>query len=201
MSEGDEGASAVAMLDELRILARNGLEYADDVYDEDRYERILELVEQRYGHVSDLPVAEVRERFRSEVGHVTPKVGARAAVFDGDDRILLMKRADDGTWCIPSGFVEPGESPEAAAVREAKEETGLDVEVAEFVGIYTRLPSPEYGPHTLVSVTYLCEVVGGELSGSHEDEGLAYWDLDDVPVWHKDHGSVAADALERHVDR
>jgi hypothetical protein len=83
------------MLDELRILAKNGLEYADDIYDEDRYERILELVEQRYSHVSGLPVTEVRERFRSEVGHVTPRVEARAAVFD--DRVLLMERAGDGT--------------------------------------------------------------------------------------------------------
>lgn len=201
MVADERNDTVVAMLDELRVLARNGLKYADNVYDEDRYERILELVEQRYGRVSGLPVPEVRERFRGEVGHVTPKVGARAVVFDDDDRVLLMKRTDDGTWCLPSGFVEPAESPAEAAVREAKEETGLDVEPVELVDVYTRYPSAEYGPHTLVSATYLCDVVGGELSGSHEDEGLGYWAVDDVPVWHKDHESVASDALDLHLDR
>lgn len=201
MSDRDEDVGVLELLDELRILAKNGLEYADNVYDADRYERILELVEQQYGTISGLPVPVVRERFRDEVGHVTPKVGGRAAIFDDDGHILVMKRADDGTWCLPSGFVDPGESPEEAAVRETKEETGLDVRPVELVDLYTRYPSAEYGPHTLVAATYLCAVTGGELSGSHEDEGLAYQPVDDVSPWHKDHEGCAREALELHRER
>lgn len=201
MTDKDSKAGIIAMLDELRILAMNGLEYADTIYDEDRYERILELTEQQYGNVSELPVPRVRERFRNELGHVTPKIGARAAIFDETNRILLMKRTDDQTWCLPSGYVEPGESPEEGAIRETKEETGLDVKTLELVSLKTRYPSPEYGPHTLVAATYLCDVIGGQLSGSHEDEKLAFRAIDDVLTWHKDHKTTAEDALKRHRER
>lgn len=141
--------NVLALLDELRVLAQNGLEHTDDPYDRERYERILTLTSEWYGRSVDLPPAEVRSRFAAEVGHVTPKVGADAAVFDADGRILLQRRADDGTWGLPGGFVDPDESPEETAVREAREETGLAVEPVELVDVYTRKPG-EYGPHGLV---------------------------------------------------
>jgi 8-oxo-dGTP pyrophosphatase MutT (NUDIX family) len=57
------------------------------------------------------------------------------AVRDG--RILLVRRADDGTWCLPGGRVEFGESIVACAEREFLEETGYTVEVTGFVGVYS----------------------------------------------------------------
>jgi ADP-ribose pyrophosphatase YjhB (NUDIX family) len=59
-----------------------------------------------------------------------------AAIEHG--RILLVKRADDGTWCLPGGRVEIGESVEAGAIREFAEETGHDVTVTGLLGIYSR---------------------------------------------------------------
>lgn len=53
-------------------------------------------------------------------------------------RILLVKRADDGTWCLPGGRLEVGESAEAGALREFAEETGHDVEVTSLLGVYSR---------------------------------------------------------------
>ena len=88
------------LLDELRLLATNGLEYADDPWEEERWERVAALVSEYAGETVDLPPEEVRERFAQEVGHVTTKVGAEAAVFDDDDRVLLLQRADDGTWGV-----------------------------------------------------------------------------------------------------
>lgn len=63
----------LVLLDELRILATIGLRYADNPYNEQRYERILELVSEWYGRSVDLPATEVRERFAAELGYVTPK--------------------------------------------------------------------------------------------------------------------------------
>lgn len=181
------------LLDELRTLATNGLEYADDPYDEERYERILDLCSQWYGEAADLPSGEVRERFREELGHVTPKVGAEAAIFDADDRILLQRRADDGTWSLPGGYTAPNESPAETAVRETAEETGLHVEPTDLVGVYTRRPG-EYGPHGLVIHLYGCTRVEGDLEVSHEGTDLSYWRIDDVPVWHTNHETLASDA-------
>ena len=56
-----------------------------------------------------------------------------------DNKILLTQREDFETWILPSGGVEDGESVAQAAIRETKEETGLDVELTRLVGIYSRL--------------------------------------------------------------
>lgn len=186
----------LSLLDELRVIAANGLEYVEDPYDRQRYERLQELVEQYYGEALDLPPETVRDRLAGEFGHVTPKVGTNAAIFEEQEDILLMKRADDGTWCLPGGYVDPEESPRETAIRETREETGLDVEPTELVALYTRSPG-EYGPHSLVSPVYLCAIVGGDRDLSHEGEALRYWHLDDVPDWHKDHRKRARDARDR----
>jgi ADP-ribose pyrophosphatase YjhB (NUDIX family) len=188
-------ANAVApLLDEIRIIAQNGLEYADDPYDEERYERLLELVSESYGELGDLPASEVHSRFSDRTGHVTPNVGGRAAIVDGDGRLLVMKRAGDGTWGLPGGFSDPGETPAETAVREATEETGLVVDPVELVTFQYRDPD-EHNPHGFVGAAYLCRKTGGTLDGSHESDALGYKRIDTVPEWHKDHKEVAREAL------
>ncbi|WP_303657569.1 NUDIX hydrolase N-terminal domain-containing protein [Haladaptatus caseinilyticus] len=182
------------LLDELRILSQNGVKYAENPYDKQRYERILTLTNQYYGEALSLPPAEVRNRFAAELGHITPKVGAEAAIFNSAGDILLMQRVDDGTWCLPCGWVDPNESPADAAVRETKEETGLTVEVVKLIDVYYHAPSAEFGPHGRIDVLYYCSIVGGSLELSYEGDALEYWNIDDVPVWHKQHETYARDA-------
>ena len=189
------GTDVTPLLDELRLLAQTGLEYADDPYDEERYERILELASEWYGRAVDLPAAEVQSRFAAEVGHVTPKVSADAAVFDDEGRVLLQRRADDGTWCLPGGYADPNEAPRETAVREVREETGLDVEPADLVGVYAR-KAGEYGPHCLVIHVYRCAVRGGTVGSSREGESVRYRALNAVSDWHKDHESHVREAHE-----
>lgn len=184
------------LLDELRIIGQNGARYADNPYDEERYERLLDLVAEYYGESLDVPPSDVRERFADELGHITPKVGAEAAVFDSDGDVLLMLRADTNDWCLPCGWVEPGESPEETAVRETREETGLEVAPTELVDVYHRPPSERFGPHGRISVVYLCEVRGGTLTLSQEGTKLEYWDIAEMTNWHKDHEKFAQDAKQ-----
>lgn len=184
----------LSLLDELRAMAQTGLAYTDDPYDKERYSRILALVEEYYGQTLDLPSEEVRDRLATELGYVTPKVGTVAAIFDTDGRQLLMKRPESGTWCFPGGFVDVTESPAEAAVREVKEETGLDVEITELVDQYYSPPGGLHGPHGAVGIVYLCDVTGGELRLSHEGDALRYWPIKDVPEWFQNQGEVAIDA-------
>jgi len=181
----------LAFLDEIRVLAENGLKYAQNEYDERRYGRLLELATSGYGEVLGLPTEEVARRFAEELGHVTPKIGADGALFDEAGRILLMLRADEGTWCLPCGWIEPNETPWEAAAREVLEETGLAVEVTDLVGLFPRTAGPDAGPHGVVSVLYLCRVEDGTLTCSPEGRELRYWAIDDVPVWHAHHETLA----------
>ncbi len=188
--------NALPLLEKLQSIAKQGLYYTKDIYDRQRYEQLLELTAEYYGHALEMPAPETRENLKKDLGKlgVFPVLGSAAAIFDSSGRVLLMKRTDNEKWCLPTGLVEAGESPEQGAVREAKEETGLDVQVLELVKVYTRFPNAEYGLHTLVGTVYLCEVTGGTLTRSHEDLGLEYWNIDEVPIWHAAMESHARDA-------
>ena len=186
----------LALLDELQTIARNGLHYAENLYDRERYERLMTLVTTYYGESLDMPPAEVRQRLSKEVGYITPKVGADAALFNAAGEILLVLRSDDNCWCLPCGWVEPNESPDKTAVRETLEETGLDVRTLQLVDVFFRPPGSYYGVHSLVAVVYLCEITGGSLQLSHEHLDARYWPIEAVTEWHANHREYAMKAHE-----
>lgn len=181
----------VSLLDELQTIARNGLFYATGSYDRERYARLLTLATQHYSELLNMPEATIRTRFQQELGYITPKVGTDAAIFNQQGEILLMERADGSGWCLPCGWVEPNERPVDAVVREVFEETGLEVTVTQLVGVFTRLPSTNTGLHTMIAIVHLCDIVGGELTLSHEGLALRYWMIDEVTHWHATHEQYA----------
>jgi ADP-ribose pyrophosphatase YjhB (NUDIX family) len=192
---------SLELLDEIRVHASNGLAYADNDYDRARYERLLELAEQHYGEALDLPTEIVRERLRRELGHITPKVGSDGAIFDDAGRLLLMKRAPEGTWCLPCGWLEPHETPPEAVVREVFEETGLVVRARRLVGVFGQPAGGAAGPHAVVSILYLCDIEGGELVCSDEGLDLRYRVIEDVSHWHAHHRELALAARAAREDR
>ena len=180
-----------SLLDQIQHIARNGLNYAQNSYDRERYEKLLSLTAESYADLVDQPAEKIRELFLAEAGHITPKIGADAAIFNERGEILLMERVDGSGWCLPCGWVEAQERPWETAVREVWEETGLVVEVKQLVGVFTRMPSQKFGPHTIVAVVHLCKVVGGELTLSHEGLDLRYWPIDEMFNWHGIHEKYA----------
>ena len=96
-----------------------------------------------------------------------PLVGIGAIIIEGD-HVVLVKRAHppiQGHWSIPGGVLEVGEMVREAAVREAREETGLIVEPGELLGVYDRiLRDPERRvQYHYVLIDFLCKAAGGEL--------------------------------------
>ncbi len=127
-------------------------------------------------------------------GPETPKLMVDV-VIPSEDGIVLIRRASDpfeGRWALPGGFVEVGETIEAAAAREAAEETGLAVELARLVGVYS---DPDRDPrgHN-VSVAFLARVVGGDLIAATDATEVAVIDPDSVELAF-DHRSIIADAM------
>lgn len=144
----------------------------------------------------------MRARFDAELGYVTAKVGVDAALFDDDDRVLLVRRVDDGRWGLIAGFVEPSESPEQTVVRELEEEVGLVAQVDELVGVWSRQADFDGRPHGIVSIVYLCHATGGALRAQpHEVLEIAWRSIDDVDHWHHHHQTLARAALEAHWRR
>ena len=101
-----------------------------------------------------------------------PLVGVGAIIIEGD-RVLLAKRAHppiQGQWSIPGGVLEVGELVREAAIREAREETGLIVEPGELLGVYDRIlrDDDKRVQYHYVLVDFLCRPVGGELQASSD---------------------------------
>jgi ADP-ribose pyrophosphatase YjhB (NUDIX family) len=182
-------------------MAGTGLTYATDPYDRERYERLFELAAQGYAAALSLPPEAVRARLAADLGYVTTKVGADAAIFDADDRILLVRRADDRRWGLVSGWVDVGEDPAVTAVREVGEEIGLTATIDALVGVYGRQASAEYGPHGAVAVVYLCSVEPAPFRLSHEVLDARYRAIDEVEAWHKNHEHYAREALAFRASR
>ena len=81
----------------------------------------------------------------------TPSLTADIFIFDDDFNFILIKRKNNpfkDYWALPGGFVEYGESVETAAIREAKEETSIDVELKDLVGVYSK-PDRDPRGHTV----------------------------------------------------
>lgn len=98
---------------------------------------------------------------------VTPLLAADGLVRDAAGRVLLVlrKRFPEG-WAIPGGFVDVGEDPRDACVRELREETGLEVVVESLGGVYGR-PDRDPRGHT-VTVVYRCRAAGGAPKGGDD---------------------------------
>lgn len=105
-------------------------------------------------------------------------VAASAVVTDSDGRVLLLRRADSGNWALPGGAMELGESLPDCAVREVREETGLDIEITGLVGTYT---DPKHviayidgEVRQQFNICFVGRIVGGQLAESAESTALRF---------------------------
>ena len=112
------------------------------------------------------------------VFYLDPKLAVGTIISDGENRVVLVKRAIEpgyGKWVFPGGYVDRGEEVEIAAIREAREEAGLDVRIDRLINIYS------YHGRTPVVLVYAATMTGGCLEC--DDEGLEakFFSADEIP--------------------
>ena len=106
--------------------------------------------------------------------------------------VLIERKYPPHGWALPGGFVDVGETLEAAAIREAKEETSLDVRLTSLLGNYSD-PSRDARGHT-ASAVYIAEASGQPVAAD-DAQHLDVFVPDDVPVLAFDHAQIIADYL------
>jgi ADP-ribose pyrophosphatase YjhB (NUDIX family) len=115
-----------------------------------------------------------------------PLVGVGAIIIE-DARVVLVKRAHpplQAQWSIPGGVLEVGELVREAAIREAREETGLIVEPADLLGVYDRVlrDVEQRVQYHYVLIDFLCRRVGGELLAASDAAEVGWFTREQLPA-------------------
>jgi len=116
-------------------------------------------------------------RLRQKVGHdLLWLPGATAVVLDGD-RVLLVRRSDNGRWAPVTGIVDPGEHPSCTAEREVLEETGVSCAVEALVRVSVTEPQVHVnGDHAqYLDHTFRCRYLGGRAHAADDESTEARW--------------------------
>ncbi len=112
------------------------------------------------------------------VFYMDPKVAVGAIIRTHDGRVVLVRRAIEpgyGLWVFPGGYVDRGEEVESAAIREAREEAGLDIQIEGLLNIYS------YPGASPIIIVYSATVIGGELCSDDECLEAKMFAADEIP--------------------
>lgn len=132
-----------------------------------------------------------------QIVYLDPKVAVGTIVRMPDERIVLVRRAIEpgyGLWVFPGGYVDRGEAVTSAAIREAREEAGLDVELEGLVDIYS------YAHRSLIVIVYAARAVGGELCTDEECLEARLFTVEDIP-WNQLAFHSTTQALRDYLTR
>jgi len=112
------------------------------------------------------------------VFYLDPKVAVGTIITDADGQIVLVRRAIEpgyGKWVFPGGYVDRGEQVRVAAVREAREETGLEIQIEKLVNVYS------YPGRAPVIIVYSATLTGGCLGCDEEGLEARFFAADAIP--------------------
>jgi 8-oxo-dGTP pyrophosphatase MutT (NUDIX family) len=172
-------------------IARTGMGFTQNLYERERYEEVLHVASDIKAAADEaLEVRREQDHFVQEwmesigegiPGYVTPKVAIGAIVGNDDGEILLMQRADSGIWLYPTGWADVGYSASEVAVKEVLEETGIECEPVQLLGVVDgqRMGFSRFGMYMLL---FHCRATGGTLQGHPlETSGLGWFAPDALP--------------------
>ena len=165
----------------IQAISQNGLEFAHNEYDIERNKKLAQIAAEIIEFKSDLSAQKALKIFENLEGYSTPNVDVRTAIVK-DDKILLVKEISDGLWAMPGGWLDVGDVPSEGAVREAKEESGFDVEPIKVIGVYdANRNSGRLELFHAVKIVYLCNIIGGEATPSFETPEVDFFDFTNLP--------------------
>lgn len=130
------------------------------------------------------------------VFYLDPKVAVGTIITAADSRLVLVRRAIEpgyGLWVFPGGFVDRGEELTQAAIREAREESGLEVRIDRLVNIYS------YPEAAVIVVVYAATALSGELCADEECLEARLFSADDLP-WNELAFRSTREALRDYFD-
>ena len=166
---------------EIQSISQIGITFAENDYQLERYQRLMEIAAEIVNENTELPVETILEVFRIQPGYSTPKIDVRGAIFK-DLKLLMVREKMDGRWSLPGGWAEVGEAPAESVEREVLEESGFRVKVKKVIGVYDANrwePMEFFHAYKLV---FLCDIIGGKAATSKETTAVTFFSEDEFPL-------------------
>lgn len=161
-------------------IAKIGLTFSYDAYAIEDYKKVQQLSEDAFEHFMNLKFD--RPNYFERNIYPTPNVSVRVIVLNENrDEILLVQEKKDMGYSIPGGWADLYDSPKQAAIREVKEEAGVEVEIVKFAGAISCLPIkdnvfvPEY------ALIFEGKLVKDFHTHDHEIASVGFFKLDNLP--------------------
>jgi ADP-ribose pyrophosphatase YjhB (NUDIX family) len=166
----------------LQAISQNGLVYARNEFDIERYQAIRQIAAEMMALGSNTQLHRILDLFAGEVGYATPKVDVRGVVFRGD-ALLLVREREDNRWTLPGGWADVNETPSEAVVREVFEESGYQTYAVKLLALYDRSKHAHVPPFPfcIYKLFFLCEITGGESGRSAETAEAAFFRAGEIP--------------------
>lgn len=165
----------------LQAMAQSGLAYCDNQYDIERYEELRNISAEIMSKYADIDITRVKDLFCNETGYQTPKVDIRGVVFE-NRKLLLVREKLDGAWALPGGWADIGLTPTEVAVKEIKEESGLEVKPIRLLAVLDKKCHPHpLSPYHVYKLFILCEITGGEAVAGLETSEVGFFGIDELP--------------------
>lgn len=189
-------------LSKLLSISKIGLKFSKDPYALENYQELQDLVIQQSQEVNQ-PIDVVK--LYPKDTYPTPNVSVRIMVFNEKNQLLMVQEKSDQGYAVPGGWCDVFESPKQNAIKEVKQETGLDVEIVRLCAIMQR--ELYKSKPTMISeyvMYFLAEIKGGDLQFNHELMDIGFFDYDALPVLSlktsKRELEIAMDVIKHHKD-
>jgi ADP-ribose pyrophosphatase YjhB (NUDIX family) len=166
----------------LQAIAQNGLTYARDPYDVERYTAVRDIAAEIIATATQASIPVIKDVLGKESGHATPKVDVRGVIFR-ENRLLLVRERSDGRWTLPGGWADVGESPAESVLREIREESGYEARCVKLLAVLDRSKHP-HEPIFLFHIYKLfiqCEIAGGTAAAKSETDQVAFFAETELP--------------------
>lgn len=175
----------------VQALAKAGLTYAENSFDLERYQELSDISVSLMAAISGTEITRVRELFTNEIGYQTPKTDVRAVIFR-DNKILLVREKVDNCWALPGGWADVGFTPGEVAVKETREEAGLEVKAGKLLAVLDKKCHPHPpSPYHTYKIFIRCEIIGGALQQGSETIDVQFFGRDELPELSVERGTVS----------
>jgi ADP-ribose pyrophosphatase YjhB (NUDIX family) len=166
----------------IQAISQAGSAYSKNPFDLERYAELRSIaVEISALHLNKPPV-EVAALITSDTGYPTPKIDVRAAVFDAQGDLLMVRERTDGNWSLPGGWADRGSTAGQMAERETLEETGYRVRATKLLAVWDRdrqgHPPAWFSCYKLF---FRCELLGGAPTPNIEISEIGFFSKDKLP--------------------